>query len=75
MDLSLTLTFLSLVFWAWVLGSLGAVLAIPLTLLVKALLVDGDPQAQWMATLLSSGSPPPRAERPDVIEEDTRVEQ
>ena len=41
--LSTTLTFLSLVFWAWVLGPLGALLAIPLTLLAKALLVDVDP--------------------------------
>ena len=31
--LSTTLSFLSLVFWAWILGPLGAVLAIPLTLL------------------------------------------
>ena len=36
-NLSLTLTFLSLVFWAFVVGPLGAVLAIPLTLLAKAL--------------------------------------
>lgn len=31
--LSTTLTFLSLVFWAWILGPMGAVLAIPLSLL------------------------------------------
>ena len=36
--LSTSLTFLSLVFWAWVLGALGALLAIPLSLLVKAVL-------------------------------------
>ena len=41
--LSTTVTFLSLVFWAWVLGPLGALLAIPLTLLAKALLIDVDP--------------------------------
>ena len=37
--------FLSLVFWAWVLGPLGALLAVPLTLLAKALLVEADPRA------------------------------
>ena len=48
-----TLTFLSLVFWAWVLGPLGALLAVPLTLLVKALLVDVDPDSRWLSRLLS----------------------
>jgi AI-2 transport protein TqsA len=52
--LSLTVVFLSLGFWAWLLGPLGAVLAIPLTLLVKALLVDVDPRAAWLGDLLSA---------------------
>lgn len=59
-DLSLTLTFLSLVFWAWVLGPVGAVLAIPLTLLVKALLIDVDPHSAWISTLLTSSKPAPQ---------------
>lgn len=50
--LSITVTFLSLAFWAWVLGPLGAILAIPLTLLVKSLLVDVDPRAKWADALL-----------------------
>jgi AI-2 transport protein TqsA len=36
--LSTTLTFVALVFWAWLLGGLGAILAIPMTLLIKGLL-------------------------------------
>ena len=44
--LSVTVTFVALVFWAWLIGPLGAILAIPLTLLSKALLVDVDPRAQ-----------------------------
>jgi AI-2 transport protein TqsA len=54
--LSITVTFLALVFWGWLLGPVGAVLAVPLTLLVKAILVDSDPRAAWAAALL--GSPP-----------------
>jgi AI-2 transport protein TqsA len=50
--LSVTVTFLALVFWGWLLGPLGAILAIPLTLLAKALLVDTDPQAKWADALL-----------------------
>lgn len=52
-DLSLTLTFLSLVFWTWVIGPLGAILAIPLTLFAKALLIDVDPSTRWMNALLT----------------------
>jgi AI-2 transport protein TqsA len=50
--LSTTMTFVSLVFWAWVFGALGALLAIPLSLLAKALLVDVDPASDWLRPLL-----------------------
>ncbi len=52
--LSITVTLISVVFWAWVLGPLGAVLAIPLTLLMKSVFVDADPRAVWAATLIGS---------------------
>ena len=61
--LSATLTFVSLLVWAWVLGPLGAILAIPLTLLAKALLVDVDPGARWLGQLMSSKDPTPAAPR------------
>jgi predicted PurR-regulated permease PerM len=56
--LSVTVTFVALVFWAWLLGALGAILAIPLTLLAKDLLVDIDPQARWADALLRSTARP-----------------
>ena len=52
--LSITVTFVALVFWGWLLGPVGAVLAVPLTLLVKAVLVDSDPDGGWMNALLGS---------------------
>jgi len=52
--LSTLVTVLALVFWTWLLGPLGAVLAVPATLLVKALLVDVDPRARWADALLSA---------------------
>ncbi|MFC8527018.1 AI-2E family transporter [Nocardia sp. NPDC057227] len=52
--LSVTVTFLSLVFWGWVLGALGALLAVPLTLLAKALLLDIDPSTRWVDVLIGS---------------------
>lgn len=51
--LSTTLTFLSLVFWAWVLGPIGALLAVPMSLLVKAVLVEADPDGGWRGPLIS----------------------
>ena len=57
--LSATLTFVSLIFWGWVLGPLGTLLAVPMTLLAKALLIDIDPSSQWAAPLISL-SPIPR---------------
>jgi AI-2 transport protein TqsA len=61
--LATTTTFVALVFWAWLLGPLGALLAIPLTLLVKALLVDVDPAARWATALAGSLAVEPRAPR------------
>jgi AI-2 transport protein TqsA len=64
-DISLTVTFLSLVIWTWIIGPLGALLAIPLTLLTKALLLDIDPHTRWMTSLVTMGAPDdPRPEAP-----------
>ncbi len=51
---SMPMTLVALVFWGWVLGPLGAILAIPLTLLVKAVLIDTDPTAGWATALFGS---------------------
>jgi len=58
-NISLTVTFLSLVFWTFVIGPIGAILAVPLTLLVKSLLFDVDPGTRWMSSLLEGGPAPP----------------
>ncbi|MCD2195419.1 AI-2E family transporter [Actinomycetospora endophytica] len=63
--LSATVTFVTLLFWAWVLGALGALLAIPLTLLAKALLVDIDPQARWADALLRTDAEDPAISAPE----------
>ena len=60
-DLSLTLSFFSVIFWTFVIGPLGAILSIPLTLLVRALVLDGDPESWWLRWL--SGD---RSARPPV---------
>jgi predicted PurR-regulated permease PerM len=50
-NLSLTLSFVSVVFWTFVIGPLGAILAIPLTLLVRALVLEPDPDSGWLRWL------------------------
>jgi AI-2 transport protein TqsA len=57
--LSTTVAFLSLAVWAFVLGPLGALLAVPMTLLVRALFLDPDPRAQWTSALIATSPPAP----------------
>ena len=54
--LSGTLSFLSLLVWSTILGGVGAFLAVPATLFVKALFVDVDPDRRWVTPLLSSSA-------------------
>jgi AI-2 transport protein TqsA len=50
-NLSLTLSFFSVIFWTFIIGPLGAILSIPLTLLVRALVLEGDPGKRWLRWL------------------------
>ena len=50
--LTTTVSFLSLIVWAYILGPIGAILAIPASLFFKALLVDMDPRREWLGLFL-----------------------
>lgn len=44
MNISALLSFLSVLFWAWVLGPIGAILSVPLTVLIRDMVfADGEP--------------------------------
>ncbi|RME42204.1 MAG: AI-2E family transporter, partial [Chloroflexi bacterium] len=58
LDLSPMVVFLSLVFWGMVLGPLGAILAVPLTMAVKELVLEADSENRWIAELMSAHMPP-----------------
>lgn len=49
--LSTLLVFISLVFWGWVLGPVGMLLSVPLTIAVK-LAFDSNPDTLWLGELL-----------------------
>ncbi|WP_083090260.1 AI-2E family transporter [Actinomyces vulturis] len=59
--LNTTITFLSLVLWTLIIGGLGAILAVPLTLLTKSLLIDSDPDSRWLTIFLTDGDKDPYA--------------
>ena len=52
--LSAEITFMSLIVWAFLLGALGALLAVPMTLLARAIFLDSDPRAAWAAPLIDA---------------------
>lgn len=62
--ISAAVAFLSLIVWAYILGTLGALLAIPATLFVKSLLLDNSVPASWVNALVTSS---PMKDRPRAI--------
>lgn len=64
LDLSTLVVFLSLVIWGWVLGSVGMLLSVPLTMVAKIAL-DSSENMRWVARLMGTG-PPPETEPPPI---------
>ena len=67
--ISATVAFASLIVWASVLGTLGALLAIPATLFLKSMLLDNSVPASWVNALVTSS---PTKDRPREIRRRSR---
>ncbi len=62
LGLSTLVVFLSLIFWGWLLGTVGMLLSVPLTMILK-IGFENSPEGHWLAVLLSD------EKEPEVIKE------
>ncbi|WP_455951960.1 AI-2E family transporter [Arcanobacterium haemolyticum] len=69
--LSPSVTFFSLVVWTSIVGMLGSILAVPLTLFFKALFVDSDPRTRWLDVYLVSENEAARRRRDGYYDTET----
>jgi predicted PurR-regulated permease PerM len=55
LDLSPFVVVFSVIFWTAILGPLGAILSIPMTLVIKELILDADDKNRWLARMMGTG--------------------
>ena len=58
LDLSAGVIVISLIIWGFILGPWGAILAVPLTLAIKELILEPDPSTRWVASLMGGWEEP-----------------
>ena len=54
-DMAPFMVIFSVVFWAIILGPVGAILGVPMTMLFKSILFEPDKQISWIAHVMGSG--------------------
>ena len=74
--LNISTTFASLIFWAIILGPMGPILAVPLTLFFKGILFDSEVRTRWLSVFLGGdlddvtpGESAPPLQAPPVVDD------
>lgn len=57
-DLAPFMVVFSVIFWALILGPVGAILGVPMTMLFKSMLFESDKRISWIAHVMGSGMRP-----------------
>jgi predicted PurR-regulated permease PerM len=54
----------SLFIWTWIIGPMGALLAVPLTMAVQKLILEPYDSSRWLAELMSAG----KSNKPETVD-------
>ncbi len=67
LNISYTTSLIAVLFWGWVLGPIGGLISVPLTLLVRDLVLADRPGARWLSDLMSRESPEEAGPTPTAV--------
>jgi predicted PurR-regulated permease PerM len=73
LNLTPFMSLLSATFWPLVLGPVGAIIGVPLTLTVHSLLLEPDPSTRWLAAMMRASKPAEAAPDADTAGEHPRA--
>ena len=55
LNLSTLVVFLSVFLWGWVLGPIGGLLSVPITMMFKTLVLDSHDNTRWLSNMMKTG--------------------
>lgn len=74
LNLTPLMSLLSSTFWPLVLGPVGAIIGVPLTMSVRSLLLDADPSTRWLADMMCTTIPAEEPAEQKAVSKDAAVE-
>src|SRR4051794_38537096 len=57
LNLSPVVTIISVLFWGGIFGAVGGMIALPLTLGIKLLVLDAFPECRWLSQIIEEDAP------------------
>ena len=63
LNLSPTVTLIAVLFWGWLLGPIGAIVGVPLTAVLRGMVLENYPETRWLAVAISAGDGEPDASK------------